>query len=444
MKTWKRMVIGLLIILGASLLMGCKNSSENSASDETSGEQAIVIVDPEDWTVVNEITDAEDIASYCEITSDQSGWQLVGGLPANARRLYILTTYEKKMDVSVFGNSGKVWLVSCQETLYRAGDTYYLREGTVWDGRTGITMDMNLYYQLPDDVGDYYMSLTEEKNDIVAMEELFASWGVDDYVERAEENFDNYVEKTEKDFDNYVDRIDDRLEDFDEYLEQETFSWIENNIDRHWDMLLEDRIDRRIDAFMEGTEGMIEIGVGILIRMILGIMLVPLIILYILGAIGLYRMAKKMEYNNPWLAWIPIGNLYLMFILPKGAFRVLAVNKVIERRENAFWIFHAAAMARMVLRAILAFPGGRLFYLFDDVVDIAWLVFLIFFLYPLYRDLFQLFEKESRAKTFAVWSMILPILLPIFLLIAASKEPKKSDRTPLIPATEEAGAGSPA
>jgi hypothetical protein len=49
---------------------------------------------------------------------------------------------------------------------------------------------------------------------------------------------------------------------------------------------------------------------------ILGIfLLVPLLIgigIYVLMAVGLYGMAMNKRLENPWLAWIPIGNLYIL------------------------------------------------------------------------------------------------------------------------------------
>ncbi|WP_458412915.1 hypothetical protein ACNQFZ_19210 [Schinkia sp. CFF1] len=42
------------------------------------------------------------------------------------------------------------------------------------------------------------------------------------------------------------------------------------------------------------------------------LILLLLFIPYIFGAIGLYRMAKRAEIGNEWLAFIPIGNAYIV------------------------------------------------------------------------------------------------------------------------------------
>lgn len=395
----RKIIIGILVILIITTLTGCRNSAENNY--EVTNEHAVVVLGPDGVTVENEITGtlADD---YNVMRSDFSDWQQISSIPEEAEELYTFIYYEKKNDLSLLGNSGKFWYVSEQEILYRVEDTYYLKLGWIYDEKDGIIVNADAYYLLPDSVADEYLSLAENPEGYIDSEDF-----VSDFLE-------NYEEKA------------------DDYFEQEIISHIEDELDSDWDLLLEDRLDREIEHFIDRTEGIIESGIGVLIRLILGIFLIPVIILYSLGAVGLYRMAKKMEYDSPWLAWIPIANLYLMFLLPGGSFRILGLNKVIARRENAFWIFIGGAMARRILRAISAFPGGSLFFMFDNLVSIVWLVFLIFFLYPLYRDLFRLFETEHTASTFAVWSLILPVLLPIFLLIAASKQPKKTDETPMI------------
>ncbi|NSL51029.1 hypothetical protein [Calidifontibacillus erzurumensis] len=42
------------------------------------------------------------------------------------------------------------------------------------------------------------------------------------------------------------------------------------------------------------------------------LLFVFLLVFYILGAIGLYSMAKRANVGNEWLAFIPIGNAYII------------------------------------------------------------------------------------------------------------------------------------
>lgn len=427
MEKRKKVIAGLWVILLLISLTGCRSSFGNTSAKTASGECAVVVLESDGVTIKNITTDVDD---YAVFSSDISSWQVISSLPQEAEELYTFISYEKVNDLSLINNSGKFWLVSVQETLYRVEDTYYLKLGMISDGKDGIVINTNTYYQLPDSIGERYVNMAENNAEFLGGDSSSPSWPIENYAEWLDEYFEGHEEAVEGYFDYYADRLDDKMDDFDEYFEETTIPWIEAEFDRDWDLVMENRIERWVDHSFDRMGGIIEVGVGVLIRAILGILFLPFIVLYILGSVGLYRMAKKLGYGSPWLAWIPIAKLYLMFTLPGKPFRVLAVNKVIEKRENAFWIFLAAAMAKRILQGMLDFPGGRVFFLFEDAVSIVWLVFLIFFLYPLYKDLFALFESEQKATVFAVLSLILPILLPIFLLAASSKAPKSTGGFP--------------
>ncbi|WP_102349078.1 hypothetical protein [Bacillus sp. Marseille-P3661] len=53
--------------------------------------------------------------------------------------------------------------------------------------------------------------------------------------------------------------------------------------------------------------GLVMLSFGALI-----LFLLLLIIPYILSAVGLYNMAKRAQINNEWLAFVPIGNSYII------------------------------------------------------------------------------------------------------------------------------------
>lgn len=472
-RIWKVAVTGMLMILltAGAALTGCRFTSEDTSAKDTAKDEedhAIVVLGSDGVTVVNEIIDPDD--TYNVMSSDISNWQEVNALPADAEKLYTFIDYQKVFDHSVLGNSNKFWVVSVQEKLYRSGDTYYLEVGRMADGRSGITVNVNACYQLPDSVGEEYIRLAEDTEQFLSGEDSNMSSGFwEDYEAEFEKEFDIDLEAWTKDMeawaedaetwaedvetwaddvetwaddvetwaddvDRYTERIDEKMDELDDYFDE--YDW-------YWDIVFENnRLDRNIDRFLNWTEGILEVGIGVLIRIIIGILFIPFLILYILGAVGLYRMARKLGYGSPWLAWIPIANLYLMFMLPGGSFRVLAVNKVIEKRENAFWIFVGGAIAKKILQTISFVPGGRLFFFFGDAIDLVWLIFAIFFLYPLYKDLFGLFETEGKAKAFAIWSLILPFLLPIFLLAASSKEPKRPEEPPVLLQETDSGAAA--
>lgn len=142
--------------------------------------------------------------------------------------------------------------------------------------------------------------------------------------------------------------------------------------------------------------------------------LMLILIVYILSAIALYRMAMKFHYPYAWLAWIPLASTYLMFVLPVKKYKVLAINKEFER-QNAFWIYLGCAAGCMILSFI---P------IINVLAGIALIIVMIFFQYPLMKDLYALFVDDSTAKTYSILSLVIPGSAIIFLLIMAGKEPR--------------------
>ena len=52
-----------------------------------------------------------------------------------------------------------------------------------------------------------------------------------------------------------------------------------------------------------------------------------MILEYLLPAIALFKMAKRAGYKYPWLAFIPIAQTYLEFVLPRREFNLLVKTK---------------------------------------------------------------------------------------------------------------------
>lgn len=51
---------------------------------------------------------------------------------------------------------------------------------------------------------------------------------------------------------------------------------------------------------------------GILALLGSGMFLVFFLVIYVVFAVALMTLANKLSIQNSWLAWVPIGNLYLM------------------------------------------------------------------------------------------------------------------------------------
>lgn len=173
------------------------------------------------------------------------------------------------------------------------------------------------------------------------------------------------------------------------------------------------------------VEGLIASGMIVFILAIIGIACLFVIALYVLQAVALYKMAKKLGHQYPWMAWIPYANTYLMFVLPDKKLKILAFNKEIDRK-TAFWIFLGISLGGGVIETICsAFAVIPILgTIIVSLVPVALWVALIFLEYPMYKDLYGMFVEDSQSTAYAIISLIVPITVFVFMLIAASKNPK--------------------
>ncbi len=124
-----------------------------------------------------------------------------------------------------------------------------------------------------------------------------------------------------------------------------------------------------------------------------------ILLAYIPFSLGLYRMAMKCGVENPWMAWVPFANLYVVGLI----IRELKIqNYDIPQPEL---VLPVAAALNIVINRI-PFIGP----LYSLAVTVLMLL-------ALYR-LFTVFKKDS-AMTFTLLSLIPPV--GAFLILSVSK-----------------------
>jgi len=150
---------------------------------------------------------------------------------------------------------------------------------------------------------------------------------------------------------------------------------------------------------------MVQRGVGILallaaIGAIFGI--IAGIALYIFFAFSLYSLAKSRNVDMPWLAWIPIAQMYIIGKLVKS---IRISNVEISSLEI---VLPVAMLAYILLNSI---PVLGL------IISLAFLVSLILSLYELYRQ-----YTPENAVVYTVLSVFV-IPVPILFLKLSKMEP---------------------
>jgi len=76
---------------------------------------------------------------------------------------------------------------------------------------------------------------------------------------------------------------------------------------------------------------------------------------YILTALGMYTIAKRRGLSNPWLAWVPIGNLWILGSIP-DQYQQVAKNKKTNRRKILLWLYVAILVLTII--AVILFVAG--------------------------------------------------------------------------------------
>lgn len=126
---------------------------------------------------------------------------------------------------------------------------------------------------------------------------------------------------------------------------------------------------------------------------------------YIPFSLGLFRMAQKCGIENPWLAWVPYADLYIMGRLV----RTLRLGRYEVHRPE--WSLPAAGLLGTLLAGV-PFIG----------VPVSLAVLLLIGL-ALYR-LNLIFKRESALLFTVLW--LVPLVGP-FLILSVSKYDPESD-----------------
>lgn len=137
------------------------------------------------------------------------------------------------------------------------------------------------------------------------------------------------------------------------------------------------------------------------------IFLVVGIVIYILGALGLYTMAKNKNIENPWLAWIPIVQLYILG-------RIIRTLKIGE---------YEVPQVEMVLP--LAAVGGTVFSVIPLIGGLIGLVVLVINLFALHR-LYNIYRPDE-AVLYLIISVVLPFMGPVFIFLMRNDKPLKAE-----------------
>lgn len=167
------------------------------------------------------------------------------------------------------------------------------------------------------------------------------------------------------------------------------------------------------------------------------------VVAYVLQSLSFYTVAKRRGINNPWLAWIPFGVVWILGSI-SDQYQYLVKGKVKNRRKILLGIAIAYAALVSVLYIgliISAFSGMPavmlIMMLLFYIAVIAFLIPSLIFQYMCYFDFYQSCDPD-KAVLYFVLSLVISVTAPFFLFVCRKKDlgmpPKKAAVPAAVPA----------
>ena len=184
-------------------------------------------------------------------------------------------------------------------------------------------------------------------------------------------------------------------------------------------------------------EGGAVAGVLIVLVLLLGLLVCCFGILsYVLQAVGMYTVGKRRGIHHSWLAWLPIGNMWLLGSI-SDQYQYVVKGKVKNRRKIllglTIGIFALSVPANISYFAMLVTglaeapsnPSGfAVSVVFGALFGLALSVATIVAMVYQYIATYDLFVScdPGNATLYLVLSILFPVTLPFFLFACRKKD----------------------
>lgn len=152
---------------------------------------------------------------------------------------------------------------------------------------------------------------------------------------------------------------------------------------------------------------------------------------YIFRSLGLYAIAKRRGMYSPWLAWIPVGNQWILGSI-SDQYQYVAKNRVKKRRKVMLGLSVAAV--------ILAFPVGivsgvmaavgqsdssvMLYSMLIVLMSVALMVLSVVSAVFYYIALYDLYRSCAKADgtLYLILSILFPVAEPFMVFACRNKD----------------------
>lgn len=213
------------------------------------------------------------------------------------------------------------------------------------------------------------------------------------------------------------------------------------------------------DTYVYEPEAAGMAAVGVIALIIVGFYLLVfgfLILTYVLQSLGMYTIAKRRGIHKPWLAWVPVGNMWILGSI-SDQYQYVVKGRVRNRRKVLtgltvgmyalmvpvyvlyFMMIIFAAAAPEAVGEEPALVYLLLVFLAVLAMMIVAIVAMVFQYIAIY-DLFASCEPNN-AVVYLVLSILINVTLPFFMFACRKKDlgmpPRKTETPAQLPETNE-------
>ncbi len=175
------------------------------------------------------------------------------------------------------------------------------------------------------------------------------------------------------------------------------------------------------------------------------------VVAYVLQGLGMYTIAGRRGIKNNWLAWVPLGNLWILGSI-SDQYQYLAKGKIKNRRKTMLglsiglivvyvvWIIGAIVGLIMADGSEAGTVIGPLLIVFGALFMVAAAIILVVTQYMCLYDLFASCQPDN-AVLYLVLSIFFSVTLPFFVFFCRNKDlgmpPRKTAPVQVIPEPAE-------
>ena len=191
---------------------------------------------------------------------------------------------------------------------------------------------------------------------------------------------------------------------------------------------------------------------GVVLGIFLIVMLLIMVLgvaMYVLSSLGMYKIAQRRGIRNPWLSWIPVGNMWILGCI-SDQYQYLVKGKIRNRRKVLIGLEVATAVSYFlyaVAQVVTALSFGAadvpmaVVAVLYVVMNAGLSIVLMVFSYIAYYDLFVSCDP-GHAEVYLVLSILFNITMPFFLFACRNKDggmpPRKAEIPEAVPQPEDA------